>query len=94
MNVYIFDCSPKASALIKLEDAMNPITNLGSDETKYPFQRLTVGKCFIESFEENKKAQESRLRKAVCVANKKYKPSVFKVIGHKEHSMFEVVRIK
>jgi hypothetical protein len=96
----IYSCSPAALQRINELNAGKPPEpsqplKLGSQETKYPFQALTVGMCFIVPYKPEERSDTSnRIRKAVSKANALYAPAVFFHIRHDEHNSYEVARAK
>lgn len=83
----IFECSPKAKALI-VSDGL-PGSDSRHGNAKFPFKKLNVGQCFTVKFDENIKA----LRANISRLNKN-SIEKFVLIRHDDFKCYEVARIE
>lgn len=88
----IHECSPEAKAQISSFEDKIGLRPYVRGKNKYPWERMEIGQCFVEKFEEDRKEQERRLKG--LIANKKYlRKKEFVLITHFDHKLFEVARI-
>lgn len=93
----IFNCSPKAEALLADDfDKLAPrkqVDNEGRCDVKYPFAQLGVGQSFIVGIEEAANGLDNRLRVAASKHGKRLGRK-FTVIKHDEYKCYELARIR
>jgi len=95
----IFDyanISPKAQDLVVDIETVGILDNdLNKFYSKYPFIKMTVGQAFyVIKGDDGMKAPRHVLESAHRNFSKKNTGKYFRVIWHKDHNCFEVVRIR